>query len=171
MGKSMLGRSSPPHTRRWRSEIFHNPYEAFPEILRHAAFPRHPAIITVQDVMMTTMVGPTKAVGLLFPWYDLDLQRFIKKLPLKPAGVRLVLRRVCEALAHLHASGLVHTDVKPDNIFLRLGSGCLGAACVFQALRDAAVASAEDDTQSMLKNHLQGALEVHRCCCTEMTTI
>ena len=170
-GKVYVGTELAPPQAKVAIKVFRDQLEALPEMLRHAAFPRHPAIITVQDVMMTTM-GNIKAVGLVFPWFDMDLQRFMQKLYLQPAGVRLVLRRVCEALAHLHLYGLVHSDVKPDNILLRWGCGCISEqGDWFQALKDAAAASADDDAQCMLKYHLEGALEVHRCCSTKITTM
>lgn len=37
---------------------------------------------------------------------------------LKEAELLEVLRHVCAALAHLHARGVAHMDVKPDNIYL-----------------------------------------------------
>lgn len=40
--------------------------------------------------------------------------------PAQPLGFTLTLvHRLCAALAHLHGEGLVHRDVKPENIFLQ----------------------------------------------------
>jgi serine/threonine protein kinase len=35
------------------------------------------------------------------------------------AGTCVLLRRLCTAVAHVHARGLVHRDLKPSNVFLR----------------------------------------------------
>ena len=38
--------------------------------------------------------------------------------PLPPADVIVILRDVCDALAYAHGQGVVHRDIKPDNVLL-----------------------------------------------------
>ncbi|HEX4684401.1 MAG TPA: serine/threonine-protein kinase [Gemmatimonadaceae bacterium] len=50
-------------------------------------------------------------------------ERLRTKGPLQPAEAVRVLREVSWALAYAHGRGIVHRDVKPDNIMLEAGTG------------------------------------------------
>jgi serine/threonine-protein kinase len=52
-----------------------------------------------------------------------DLERYLDSKLLTIAETKLIFADVCAGLRSLHARGLVHRDLKPGNIFLRLDLG------------------------------------------------
>ena len=50
-------------------------------------------------------------------------QRVRARGPLRPAEAARILREVAWALGHAHLQGVVHRDVKPDNILIEAGTG------------------------------------------------
>ncbi|KIP04132.1 hypothetical protein PHLGIDRAFT_206381 [Phlebiopsis gigantea 11061_1 CR5-6] len=55
-----------------------------------------------------------------------DLGAFRRLSPnksLPPYTVRVIVKQILDALAHLHSIGIVHTDIKPDNMLFRTWMG------------------------------------------------
>lgn len=79
-----------------------------------AARVHHPAVVTLHDVGQWE--GGTYLV------YELlqgeTLAERLERGPLTRSEVRRVLRSVAAGLSHMHATGVVHRDVKPDNVFI-----------------------------------------------------
>ncbi len=76
--------------------------------------------------------------------YEAELslrQRLARDGPLAPEDVVLILRDVCDALEHAHARGIVHCDIKPDNVLLSGRHAMITDFGVAKALSDAGARS------------------------------
>ena len=83
---------------------------------RAAAALSHPAMVTLHDM------GEDEAVGLYLVFERIVgptlRERLHERGPLPPAEVALLARGLGSALTHAHAAGVVHRDVKPENVML-----------------------------------------------------
>jgi alpha-tubulin suppressor-like RCC1 family protein/tRNA A-37 threonylcarbamoyl transferase component Bud32 len=82
---------------------------------------QHPNIVTVHAVRRLG-TGGLALIMQLVPGRTLK-QAIVEHGPFAPEQAQQVMRDVAEALAFAHAHGVVHRDVKPENIFLDAGSG------------------------------------------------
>src|SRR4051794_17987300 len=94
--------------------------ERFLHEARTAAGLSHPHIVPIHRV------GETAGfVYFVMTYVDGEPpgERLRRAGPLPPAEATRVLREVAWALAYAHGRGVVHRDVKPDNILLEAGTG------------------------------------------------
>jgi serine/threonine-protein kinase len=86
---------------------------------RTAAKLSHPNIIPIHAV---DEVGDFVFFAMAYVDGETLAERVRVRGPLPPSEAARVLREVAWALAHAHAHGVVHRDVKPDNILLERGT-------------------------------------------------
>lgn len=81
----------------------------------------------------------------VMPWYQGEtLEARMRREPLSRAEARRIFERLASALATMHAAGIRHQDVKPDNIFLARIEGFTGGEEeVLPVLLDLGVAAKE----------------------------
>ena len=102
MPQSAFPGDGPNDRRRWNREAL------------AASSVRHPNIVTLYDY------------GEVGRWFFLafeyvpggSLKERLGKAPLPPRTAAEVLRKIADAVAHVHAKGLLHLDLKPPNILL-----------------------------------------------------
>jgi serine/threonine protein kinase len=81
---------------------------------------KHPHIIDVTDFASTPQGQPWFVMEML-EGSDLSLAASGEPLSLK--RTLEIVRQLCDALAAVHGAGIVHRDVKPENIFLQQRDG------------------------------------------------
>src|SRR5215218_5697987 len=91
--------------------------ERFRREAQAAARLKHPNAVSVYDFGVTED-------GLVYLVMELvegeSLRRIIKDQgPLTPSAAAEVMRQICSALDDAHGHGVVHRDLKPDNIIVR----------------------------------------------------
>ena len=78
---------------------------------------RHPSLVRLLDVYFAE-----DSVHLVYEFAGTDLSCLCKSMcprRLEPVQLRMCIGQLFAGLTHVHAKGLVHTDVKPANIFVR----------------------------------------------------
>ena len=90
-----------------------------------AARLRHPHIVPLYDSGELPAEAGAGEPGVSLLYYVMPYEagrslrdRLEHEGPLPVVDVVLVLRDVCDALAHAHAHSIVHRDIKPDNVML-----------------------------------------------------
>ena len=83
---------------------------------RAAATLSHPGMVTLHDM------GHDEQVGLFLVFELIDgptlREQLAKSGPLPPATVASIARTLGAALTHAHEAGVIHRDVKPENVML-----------------------------------------------------
>ncbi len=97
--------------------------DRFRREIRVAAQLQHPSILTVLDSGVESVTLPGGSLELL--WFTMPFvegenawDRLERTGPMSAADVVRIGRAVADALAFAHAQGVVHRDIKPDNILL-----------------------------------------------------
>jgi eukaryotic-like serine/threonine-protein kinase len=94
--------------------------ERFLREARTAAKLSHPNIIPIYAV---DEVSEYVFFAMAYVEGETLTERVRSRGPLAPTDAARLLREVAWALAYAHAQGVIHRDVKPDNIMLEAGSG------------------------------------------------
>ncbi len=115
------------HTRikkkRYAIKVLHPEFARSPEVLSRfqreaeaAACLSHPNAVGVYDVALTPQGWPYLVCDFL---EGIDFSVHLRKhAPLSAAVAKHIVLQVCDALVEAHANGVVHRDLKPQNVFL-----------------------------------------------------
>lgn len=87
------------------------------EVLRQKP---HPNLVKYLGCVTTAFLGIHYVTGIAYERYDTDLSQYARGGLLKREEVEVILANVRSGMWHLHDLKIVHADLRPVNIFLRL---------------------------------------------------
>ncbi len=123
MGRVYEARHARLHKKRFAIKVLHQDMARQPDIVTRfqreaeaSSAISHPNVVDVYDVNVTGDGQPYIVAELLQGEQFGDYLERLGRVPV-PDAVH-VLRQVCQALGAAHAQGIVHRDVKPENVFL-----------------------------------------------------
>lgn len=127
MGRVYEARHTRLSKKRFAVKLLHHELARQPEVVTRfqreaeaASALGHPNVVTVVDVNATADGRPYLVAELL---EGDQLGDYLDRVQRLPAGEAVrIARQVCRALTAAHAIGIVHRDVKPENVFLTQGS-------------------------------------------------
>jgi len=128
MGRVYEARHTRLHTKRFAIKVLHHELARQPEVVTRfqreaeaASVLTHPNVVGVYDVNTSADGRPYIVAELL---QGEELGRYLDRVGRLPYVEAVhIVRQVCHALGAAHQNGIVHRDVKPENIFLAGASG------------------------------------------------
>ncbi len=99
----------------------------------------HPHILQLYDSGVASGAGPGSDLYYVMPYVNGESlrERIDRDLQLSPTDAVRIAMEVASALTHAHARGIIHRDVKPENIMLEEGRVLLADFGIARALESA----------------------------------
>lgn len=79
-----------------------------------------PYIVRLLGTTVTTMTGGLLRTNICMEWFPHDMSNFLKLSTSPPTQkeIALFVRQICLGLDYIHHEGIVHCDIKPDNLLI-----------------------------------------------------
>ncbi len=130
-----------------------------PELVQELSVERFGREIALAAALQHANIVPVLAAGVTAHGLPYYLMPFVEGAslrdllagarPLPVAEVLLVLNDVCRALAYAHGRGVVHRDIKPDNVMLSGGAALVTDFGIAKAMSSARTAPASEHLTRM----------------------